>query len=80
MLAAVLLDTLKTTIRKTLSLGGRLMAGRLEGKVAVVVGAARGIGAGIAERFVEEGAHVVIGDTEVEAGRATAAAPRRAIS
>ena len=58
---------------QTLSLGGRLMPGRLEGKVAVVVGAARGIGEGIAERFIEEGAHVVIGDTEVEAGRATAA-------
>ena len=34
--------------------------------------AARGIGAAIAERFVEEGAHVVIADTEEEAGRATA--------
>lgn len=44
---------------------------RLEGRVAVLVGAARGIGAAIAERFVEEGARVVIGDTEIEAGRET---------
>ena len=34
----------------------------LEGKVALVVGAASGIGRAAAQRFVEEGAHVVVAD------------------
>ncbi|MBN8998553.1 MAG: SDR family NAD(P)-dependent oxidoreductase, partial [Rhizobiales bacterium] len=54
---------------------------RLAGRVALVIGAARGIGAGIAARFMREGAFVVVADTEVEAGEATAAAlggPERA--
>jgi len=49
------------------------MSGRLQDRVALVIGAARGIGEGIAQRFVEEGAKVVIADSEVEAGKATAA-------
>jgi 3alpha(or 20beta)-hydroxysteroid dehydrogenase len=37
-------------------------SGRLEGKVAIVTGAARGQGAAEATRFAQEGAHVVAGD------------------
>ena len=45
---------------------------RLEGRSALVIGAARGIGAAVAERFTEEGARVAVADTLVEEGRATA--------
>lgn len=47
---------------------------RLEGKVAIVTGAASGFGKGIAERFVREGANVLIPDLSAEAGETVAAA------
>jgi len=46
---------------------------RLEGKVAVVTGAAQGIGRGIAHRFAEEGARLVVADVKEERGEQTAA-------
>ena len=46
---------------------------RLEGKVAIVTGSARGIGEGIAIRFAREGAKLaVIADRKVEEGKAIA--------
>ena len=48
------------------------MTGRLDGKVAVITGAASGIGAGTAQRFVAEGARVVVADLQVDAGQALA--------
>jgi 3-oxoacyl-[acyl-carrier protein] reductase len=39
---------------------------RLEGKIAIVTGAASGFGAGIARRFVDEGARVVVNDVNAD--------------
>jgi 3alpha(or 20beta)-hydroxysteroid dehydrogenase len=45
---------------------------RLRGKVALISGGARGMGAAAAQRLVAEGANVVIGDILEDAGKATA--------
>lgn len=49
------------------------MSKRLEGKVAVITGAASGIGAETARMFVANGARVVVADFQEEAGRKVAA-------
>jgi 3-oxoacyl-[acyl-carrier protein] reductase len=46
----------------------------LNGSIALVTGGAGGIGAGIAHRFVKEGAKVVISDVDTSAGEKTAEA------
>jgi NAD(P)-dependent dehydrogenase (short-subunit alcohol dehydrogenase family) len=50
---------------------------RFEGKVAVVTGAARGIGAAVAQALALEGARVMLADLDGMAAEATAAALRK---
>lgn len=48
------------------------MAGRLEGKIAVITGAASGIGRESARRFAEEGANVCVADLDTKSGKQAA--------
>jgi len=50
------------------------MSKRLEGKIAVITGAASGIGAATAKTYVEQGAKVVLGDIQDDAGAVLAEA------
>lgn len=51
---------------------------RLDGKVTIITGAGHGIGRAYARRFAQEGAHVVIADSDGPAGEAAAADIRAA--
>jgi 3-oxoacyl-[acyl-carrier protein] reductase len=53
-------------------------ASRLAGRVAVITGGGGGIGRATAERFAREGATVVVGDMDEEAGEAAAQAVEEA--
>ena len=58
-------------------LEGRVLEGRaLEGRVAIVTGAAHGIGAACAGVYAQAGAQVVVADIDVAQGEATVAAIR----
>lgn len=54
------------------------MGGKLDGRVGIITGAAKGIGAAGAALFAAEGASLILVDTDEDLGRATAEAIRTA--
>jgi NAD(P)-dependent dehydrogenase (short-subunit alcohol dehydrogenase family) len=50
-------------------------SGQLDGRVALVTGAGAGIGEGIARRFADEGARVVVAELDEDSGRAVTSGP-----
>src|SRR5215213_1684108 len=54
--------------------GGRVVSGRLDGKVAIITGASTGLGPVMAKRFVDEGAHVLLAARRAELVNDAAAA------
>ena len=49
------------------------MTMRLAGKSAIITGGGSGFGAGIARRFAQEGARIMVADINLEAAEAVAA-------
>ena len=52
----------------------RQVSGKLDGQVAIVTGAAQGLGAALAQRLAKEGCKVVVADMNLEKAQEVAAA------
>lgn len=63
-----------TTKANEVSQSGRGRGPRLAGRIALVTGSANGIGRAIARTFAAEGAHVILGDTDLPGAQTAVAA------